>query len=47
MKFAEGFEAEFDTQGEDESRTIEETLDIGWKLAKLLPKTESSGTRSS
>lgn len=39
-KFAESFEAEYVSQGFTANRTIEETLDLGWKLLKMLPKTE-------
>ena len=39
-KFAEGFEQEFVNQGNHANRTIEETLDIGWKLLKILPRSE-------
>ena len=39
-KFAESFEKEYVSQGNDTNRTIEETLDLGWKLLKILPKTE-------
>ncbi|HEC30427.1 MAG TPA: V-type ATP synthase subunit B [Candidatus Yonathbacteria bacterium] len=38
LKFADAFEARFITQGEEENRSIEESLDIGWELLKLLPK---------
>ncbi|GAH67084.1 unnamed protein product [marine sediment metagenome] len=30
----------FVKQGEDENRTIEESLDIGWKLLTIIPKEE-------
>jgi len=40
LKFADAFEAEFVTQGEDENRDIEETLDIGWRLMGALPRAE-------
>jgi V/A-type H+/Na+-transporting ATPase subunit B len=40
LKFADAFEEEFITQAKDEDRTIEETLDLGWKLLSLLPKSE-------
>lgn len=40
MSFADLFERKFVQQGENENRTIEQTLDIGWKLLKMLPKTE-------
>ncbi|KZX14939.1 ATP synthase subunit B [Methanobrevibacter filiformis] len=40
LKFADEFEKQFITQSKDEDRTIEETLDLGWKLLSLLPKSE-------
>jgi V/A-type H+-transporting ATPase subunit B len=40
LKFADRFENEFVRQGENENRTIEETLDIGWKLMGILPRVE-------
>lgn len=39
-KFAEAFEKEYVDQGFTSNRTIEETLDLGWKLLKILPRTE-------
>lgn len=39
-KFAEAFEKEYVAQGFTTNRTIEETLNLGWKLLKILPKTE-------
>ena len=39
-KFAEEFEKHYVSQGSDENRSIEETLDIGWKLLKILPRSE-------
>ncbi len=39
-KFAEAFEIEYVSQGFNTNRDIEETLDLGWKLLKMLPKTE-------
>ncbi len=39
-KFAEAFEREYVNQGFETDRTIEETLDLGWKLLKILPKSE-------
>ena len=39
-KFAEAFEAEYVSQGFSTNRSIEETLDIGWKLLKMIPRTE-------
>lgn len=40
VKFSDQFEELFVTQGEDENRTIQESLDIGWKLLTILPKEE-------
>jgi len=39
-KFATEFEKQYVSQGYDTNRTIEETLDIGWKLLSILPKGE-------
>ena len=39
-KFADAFEQEYVSQGNTTDRTIQETLDLGWKLLKLLPRTE-------
>ncbi len=39
-KFADSFETEYVSQGFNENRTIEQTLDTGWKLLDMLPKTE-------
>jgi len=38
LAFADLFERKFINQGEYERRTIEETLDIGWKLLATLPE---------
>ena len=38
LRFGDRLEKEFLTQGEYENRTIEQTLDIGWKILKELPK---------
>ena len=40
LAFAQAFEDEFITQAKDEDRSIVETLDLGWKLLTILPKTE-------
>jgi len=40
LNFAKKFEEEFINQGLDENRSIEQTLDIGWKLLKLLSKSD-------
>ena len=39
-KFADAFEKEYVSQGYETNRTIEETLNLGWKLLKILPRTE-------
>lgn len=39
-KFAEAFEEEYVNQGFNANRSIEETLELGWKLLKILPRTE-------
>ena len=39
-KFADGFEEEYVSQGYDKNRDIQETLNLGWKLLNILPKTE-------
>jgi V/A-type H+-transporting ATPase subunit B len=40
MNFSEQFEMSFIKQGEYENRSIDETLDIGWDLLRILPKEE-------
>ncbi len=45
VKFADAFEARFIRQGEDENRTIEESLAIGWDLLGMLPKSELKRVR--
>ncbi|MEN3202971.1 MAG: V-type ATP synthase subunit B [Atribacterota bacterium] len=40
MKFADRFEERFVQQGEYENRSIEETLEIGWELLRMLPREE-------
>ena len=39
-KFADEFEKEYVSQGYDSDRSIEETLEIGWKLLRILPRNE-------
>ena len=39
-KFADEFEKRYVSQGTDENRSIEETLDLGWQLLSILPVTE-------
>lgn len=36
-KFADAFEREYVSQGFEENRSIEETLEIGWRLLSILP----------
>jgi len=38
--FAEAFEREYINQGFTTDRSIEQTLDIGWKLLRMLPRSE-------
>jgi V/A-type H+-transporting ATPase subunit B len=38
LKFGESFEQNFLSQGEYENRSIEKTLDIGWKTLEALPR---------
>lgn len=40
LKFGRAFEREFVNQSFTENRTIERTLEIGWKLLSILPKKE-------
>lgn len=39
-RFSDEFEKQYIHQGFNEDRSIEETLDLGWKLLKLLPRSE-------
>ena len=39
-KFADEFEKQYISQGFTKNRSIEETLDLGWNLLKLLPRGE-------
>ena len=39
-KFADAFEAEYINQSFREDRSIEQTLDLGWKLLSILPRSE-------
>ncbi len=39
-QFAEEFEQRYVNQGNETNRTIEETLDLGWQLLKILPTKE-------
>ena len=40
LNFGDHFESEFLAQGEFENRSIEQTLDLGWKILSLLPESE-------
>ena len=40
LQFADRFEREFISQGTDEDRDIEKTLDVGWELLSALPESE-------
>jgi len=42
LQFADRFEREFISQGIEENRNIETTLDIGWELLSELPESEFS-----
>jgi V/A-type H+-transporting ATPase subunit B len=42
LQFAHAFESRFVQQGEDEERSIIETLDLAWELLSLLPPEELS-----
>ena len=39
-KFAEEFENRYVSQGYNTDRTIEETLDLGWEILRILPRSE-------
>ncbi len=39
-RFADAFEKEYVSQGFDSNRSITETLETGWKLLRMLPRTE-------
>jgi len=45
LKFAERFDDEFVRQGEFTARTIIETIDLGWKLLRTIPKDELKRVR--
>ncbi len=40
LKFGEEMETKFFSQGEYENRSIDETLDLGWKILSILPRDE-------
>ena len=39
-RFADAFETKYVSQGYGSDRSIEETLDLGWELLSLLPRSE-------
>jgi len=39
-QFADRFEKEYVSQGYEKNRSIEETLDLGWELLRILPRSE-------
>ncbi|MBQ8322383.1 MAG: V-type ATP synthase subunit B [Clostridia bacterium] len=45
-KFAQAFENEYVNQGFETDRTIEETLELGWRLLTILPKSELKRIRT-
>ena len=45
-KFADAFESRYINQGFYENRTIEETLDLGWELLRILPRSEMKRIKS-
>ncbi|HHT45654.1 MAG TPA: V-type ATP synthase subunit B [Fastidiosipila sp.] len=44
-RFSDAFEHDYISQGFETSRTIEETLDLGWDLLSMLPKNELKRVR--
>ena len=40
LLISHAFDAEYVNQGFQTNRTIEETLDLGWKLLRMLPREE-------
>ena len=40
MDFGEAMERQFLSQAPEEDRSIEQSLDLGWKLLSILPKEE-------
>jgi len=45
-KFADAFEQRYVNQGNNTNRTIEDTLNLGWELLSLLPRTELKRIKS-
>ena len=46
-KFADAFEEQYVSQGYTTNRSTQETLDLGWKLLSILPKSELKRIRES
>ena len=45
LRFARSFEEKYISQGEFENRTVEQTLDLGWKLLAVFPRSELKRVR--
>jgi V/A-type H+-transporting ATPase subunit B len=45
LKFSNQFEERYISQNEDEDRTIEQTLDLGWELLRMVPRVEMKRIR--
>lgn len=45
LNFADEFERRFVNQGENEDRAVEETLNLGWELLRMMPKAELKRVR--
>jgi V/A-type H+-transporting ATPase subunit B len=45
LRFARDFEEQYISQGEFENRTVEQTLDLGWKLLAAFPRGELKRVR--
>jgi V/A-type H+-transporting ATPase subunit B len=45
LRFARDFEEQYIAQGEFENRTVEQTLDLGWKLLSVFPRGELKRVR--
>ena len=40
LSFGKAFEQNFISQGRDENRSINQTIEIGWTLLRMLPREE-------
>ena len=45
LRFARDFEERYISQGENENRSIEQTLDLGWELLGVFPRGELKRVR--